>query len=137
MKNKIVGCIYKHPNVPITEFTNDYMGLLLEKLSCEKKEIILMGDFNINLPNHDSDKDTTDFVGTMPASSSYPNINTPTQIAATSKTLIVNIFYNDFTKKVVAGNITTSISDHLTQYSIIKGQTTNFEGNREKEFQNI
>ena len=124
MKNRIVGCIYKHPNVPITEFTNDYMGPLLEKLSCEKKEIILMGDFNVNIPNHDSDKDTTDFVDTMSASSLYPTINTPTRITATSKTLIVNIFYNDFTKNVVAGNITTSISDHLTQYLIIKDQKT-------------
>ena len=25
-KDKIVGCIYKHPNVLVTEFTNDYMG---------------------------------------------------------------------------------------------------------------
>ena len=37
LKNKNVGCIYKYPNVPSTEFTNDYMGLLLEKLSREKK----------------------------------------------------------------------------------------------------
>ena len=37
LKNKIVGYIYKHLNVPITEFTNDYTGLLLEKLSFEKK----------------------------------------------------------------------------------------------------
>ena len=29
LKNKIVGWIYKHPDVPITEFTNDYMGPLL------------------------------------------------------------------------------------------------------------
>ena len=39
--------------------------------------------------------------------------------------------------KVVAGNITTSISDHLTQYLIIRDQTTNFGANREKEFQKI
>ena len=113
------------------------MGPLLEELSCEKKEIILKRDFNTNLLTYDSDKDTTDFVDTMYASSFYPTINTPTRITATSKTLIDNIFYNDFTKKVVAGNITTSISDHLTQYLIIKDQKTNFEGNREKEFQNI
>ena len=37
-KNKIIGCIYKHKNVPITEFKNDYMSPLLEKLSREKKE---------------------------------------------------------------------------------------------------
>ena len=89
--------MYKHPNVSITEFTNDYMSPLLEKLSCEKKDIILMGDFNINLLNYDSDKDTTYFVDTMYASSFYPTINTPTRITATSKTLIDNIFYNDFT----------------------------------------
>ena len=100
LKNKIVGCIYKHPNKPITEFTNDYVGPLLEKLSCEKKEIILMGDFNVNLLNYDSDKDTTDFVDTIYASSFYPTINTPTRITATSKTLIDDIFYNDFTKKL-------------------------------------
>ena len=37
-KNKIIGCIYKHKNVPITEFKNDCMRPLLEKLSREKKE---------------------------------------------------------------------------------------------------
>ena len=37
-KNKIIGCMYKHPIVPVAEFTNDYMGPLLEKLSREKKK---------------------------------------------------------------------------------------------------
>ena len=113
------------------------MGPLLEKLSCEKKEIILKRDFNTNLLTYDSDKDATVFVDTMYASSFYPAINTSTRITATSKTLIDNIFYNGFTKTVVAGNITTSISDHLTQYLIIKEQTTNFEGNRKKGFPDI
>ena len=36
-KNEIIGCMYKHPIVPVAEFTNDYMGPLLEKLSREKK----------------------------------------------------------------------------------------------------
>ena len=57
-----------------------------------------MGDFNINLLNHDSDKDTRDFVDTMYASSFYPTINIPIRITASSKTLIDNVFYNDFTK---------------------------------------
>ena len=51
-----------------------------------------MGDFNINLLNYDSDKDTTNFVDTMYALSFYSTINTPTQITATSKTLIDNIY---------------------------------------------
>ena len=40
-----------------------------------------------------------DFVDTNYASSSYPNVNISTRITAISKTLIDNIFYNDFTKK--------------------------------------
>ena len=36
-RNKIVWCIYKHPIAHVTEFTNDYMGPLLEKLSREKR----------------------------------------------------------------------------------------------------
>ena len=52
----------------------------------------------------------------MYASSFYPTINTPTRITATSKTLIDNIFYNPFTKNILAGNIANSISDHLTQF---------------------
>ena len=73
----------------------------------------------------------------MYASSFYSTINTPTRITVTSKTLIDNIFYNDFTKKIVAGNITTSIFDHLTQYLTIRDQTTNVEDNREKDFPKI
>ena len=81
-----------------------------------------MGDFNINILNCDSDKDTSNFIDTMYASSLYPTINIPTRITVTSKTLIDNIFYKDFTKKISAGNILTSISDHLTQYLLISNQ---------------
>ena len=96
-----------------------------------------MGDFNINILNCDSDKNTADFVDTIYASSLYPTINTPTQITATSKTLIDNIFYNDFTKKITAGNIATSVSDYLTQFSITRDQATNFDNSRKKEVPKI
>ena len=57
-QNNRLGCIYKNPIVSVTEFTNDYIGPLLEKLSLEQKEIILIGDFNINILNCGSDKGT-------------------------------------------------------------------------------
>ena len=47
------------------------MGPLLENLSHEKEEISLIGDFNINILNCDSDKDTTDFVDTIYVSLHY------------------------------------------------------------------
>ena len=132
-KNKIIGCIHKHSNVPVAEFTHDYMSPLLEKLSREKKGTILMGDFNINILNCDSDKDTADFVDTIYASSLYLTINTPTRITATSKTLIIMILL----KKYAAGNIATSIFDHLTQFLMIRDQTTIFENYKKKEVPKI
>ena len=92
-KNKIIGCIYKHPKVCVREFTSNFMNPLLEKLATEKKEIILMGDYNINILNCNSDNETSDFIDAMHASSFYPTINTQLGL-----TLIDNIFYNTFTK---------------------------------------
>ena len=48
-KNTILGSIYKHPNVSVGEFTNDFLEPLLKILSFEKKELILIGEFNIKL----------------------------------------------------------------------------------------
>ena len=81
-----------------------------------------MGDFNINLLNCNIDKNTSDYVDTLYSHAFFPAINSPTQIIANSKTLINNIFYNDVTKNVIAGNITTSISDYRTQFLLISNQ---------------
>ena len=104
-KKQVIACIYKHPKVCVSEFTNNFLNPLLENLATEKKEIIQMGDYKINILICNSDNETSDFIDTMHASSFYPTINTPTQITATSKTLIDNIFYNTFTKNMLVGNI--------------------------------
>ena len=93
---------------------------LLEKLSLEKKkEIILMGDFHINLLHSDLDKETSNFMDNIYSNSFFPMINLPTCITASSKTLIDNIFYIDICKKIKVENIATTISDHLTQFLAI------------------
>ena len=52
---------------------------------------------------------------------SFPTINSPTRITANSKTLI-ETFYNNMTKNIIYGNITTPISDHLTHFLLISNQ---------------
>ena len=120
-KNIIVGCIYKHPTMEITEFISDFMEPCLKKLSFEKKELVLLGDYNINLLNCDSDKNSGDFLELMLSFSFLPRIIKPTRITSRSKTLIDNIFINEHYSNIVAGNITTDISDHLTQFVAIPG----------------
>ena len=47
--NVIVGCIYKHPSLPINDFTNDFISLFSLKLQKESpKRVFLLGDFNID-----------------------------------------------------------------------------------------
>ena len=99
-KNVVVGCIYKQPGVAIQEFTSDFICPLLEKLLTEKKVVILMGDYNINILNSDVGRQTSDFLDTMYSNSFFPTIYTPTRISTTSITLIDNMFYNDITKNI-------------------------------------
>ena len=63
-KNMVSGCIYKHPKQTILDFLDNHLLPLLEKLSHENKEILIMGDFNINLLNYD-DKNPANFLDTM------------------------------------------------------------------------
>ena len=48
-----------------------------------------------------------------------PLITCPTRIAKTSKTLIDDIFYNQFDGNITSGNLTVGISDHLPQFALI------------------
>ena len=93
-KNTIVGCIYKHPILTNDEFNNHFLSPMLEKVSFEHQEVFLMGDFNINLLNYESNQETADFLNNMQSNSLVPYITLPTRITPRSKTLIDNIFFN-------------------------------------------
>ena len=50
-----------------------------------------------------------------------PRIVKSTRITPRSQTLIDNILFNEIQSNIIAGNITTDISDHLTQFVAIPG----------------
>ena len=110
-KNMVAGCIYKHPKQTIPDFLDNLLLPLLEKLSHENKQILIMGDFNINLLNYD-DKNIANFLNTMFSYSYLPFINTPTRVTGHSKTLIDNIFYNKPMLNITAGNISLALLSH-------------------------
>ena len=105
----------------ITELISDFLEPLLAKMSFEKKVVVLLGDYNINLLNCDTDKNTCDFLELILSFSFLPRIIKPTRITSRSQTLIDNIFINELHSNIVAGNITTDVSDHLTQFVAIPG----------------
>ena len=89
----IIEYVYKHPKHGVSDFTNNYITPLLDELTNENKDIMIMGDFNINLITYNDDKNTGNFLDTMFSQSFLPYITTPTRIARNTKTLLDNIYY--------------------------------------------
>ena len=118
--NIIVGSIYKHPSLNISEFDCNYIQPLLDKISKENKTIILLGDFNINLLHSSTDPNISNFLDTLGDHLILPQITLPTRITAASKTLIDNIFLSPVKHEKISGNLTTGVSDHLPQFLLIK-----------------
>ena len=113
LKILIIGCVYKHPKHEVKYFTNNHMTPSLDKLSKENKDIMIMGDFNVNLINCNGDKNISNFLDTMFFHSFLPFITTPTRITRNTKTLIDNIFYNKPLNDIMSGNLSSIISDQL------------------------
>ena len=87
-KNTIIGCIYKHPHLAIQEFMDTFQPLL-DKLSYENKNVILMGDFNIDLLHYESHIQTREFLGKIYFGPLTPHITIPTRKTPGSRTLMI------------------------------------------------
>ena len=71
------------------------MSHILEKISLEIKEVYLLGDFNINLLNYETDRPTAEVFDNIYSNSFVPYTTLPTHITSRSKMLIDNIFFNN------------------------------------------
>ena len=76
----------------INHFTENHLTALLNKIIKNDHTCLLMGDFNINLINTDTNQQVSDFFDNMSSHHFAPYILQPTRIAKNSKTLIDNIF---------------------------------------------
>ena len=61
-----------------SEFNDEYLEPLSEELISENKEVILLGDFNINLLKCDSNKNVSDFFDIIYSTNLLPNITSLT-----------------------------------------------------------
>ena len=120
-KNLIIGCLYRHPTSPVSvkDFNNGYLVPIIQKLNLENKQIMLVGDFNIDLLKINSNNDSNDFYNTLTSCLLTPFILQPTRLA--SKTLIDNIFFNSLEYQSYSGNLLIEISDHLMQFLVLEG----------------
>ena len=123
--NIVIGCLYKHPNMDVLDFKNNYLRQIFEIVSKERKQVFLLGDFNINLLNYNDHQPTNDFLDSLASNSFIPYILHPTRITSHSKTLIDNIFSNFISLEIISGNITATIFDHLPQFLFVPNILSN------------
>ena len=88
----IIGRVYKHPKHEVKGFANNHKMPLLDKISNENKDIITIGDSNINLINSNDDKNTSNFLDAMLSHYFLSFTTTPTRTTRNTKTLNDNIF---------------------------------------------
>ena len=96
---------------------------LSERLISENKEVMLLGDFNIDLLKCDSNRNVSDFLDIIYSTNVLPNITFPTRLTSRSQTLMYNIFSSVINDDCVAGNLISPISDHHAQFLIIPNYT--------------
>ena len=68
------------------------MQPLLDKLSLEKRDVMLIGDFNVDLVHYEAHNQSKDFLDKMLSISLKLYISTHTQITPRSNTLVDDIF---------------------------------------------
>ena len=128
--NIIIGSIYRHPSMDLDDFNKNFLNKLLEKVSTEQKSVYLLGDFNVNLLNCNDHPPTNEFLDSLVSNSVIPYTLQPTRITDHSETLINNIFSNVITVDTVSGNLTATISEHLSQIMIVPNVFANTPSNR-------
>ena len=97
----------------IQEFMDTFLQPLLDKLSYETKNIIFLGDFNIDWLHSELYIQTRQFLFKIHFWSLSPNITIPTRVTLLSRALIDNIVTN--TKD---DDLMCSSSDDLAQFLI-------------------
>ena len=85
--NIIVGVIYRHPSMDLTDFNCNYLNKILENIFKEQKPIFVLGDFNVNLLNYNEYHQTNEFLDSIASNSFIPLFLQPTRITSHSNTL--------------------------------------------------
>ena len=102
------------------EFKDLYLQNLLDELAFKNKNILLMGDFKINILQYDNKKDSQEFLDKTYSNFLLPYISSPSRFTPRSQTLIDNIFSNKIEEESFSGNITVTVSDHYAQFLLLK-----------------
>jgi hypothetical protein len=112
----ILGILYRSPSYNSVEEFTSYLKNTFDLLSDENKEIILLGDTNIDLLKYGTNQLISRYLDSLISSSFCPVITVPTRTTSTSATLIDHIFKKQSDCKYLGGTLLNDISDHYPNF---------------------
>ena len=98
------------------EHFQEYFDETTEKLSASGKNMIFMGDTNLNLLCFHSCKYAQNFILSLQSFNLMPRIDKPTRVPHNSYSLIDNIFISNLEDYITRGNIISDLTDHKSVF---------------------
>lgn len=114
--NTLVGNFYRSPGAPSEQIFTEVLSSLLDKALGENKQLIILGDMNIDLLKINIHKSSNDYLDSIISNGLIPAITLPTRVTHFSSTLIDHIFIKHSSPQYISGTITTDITDHFTNF---------------------
>ena len=104
----------------VDEFNNNYLNILLDKLSKQSKSVFLLADFNVGLFKYNKHTPTNNILDSLFHICFYPILSNQLESVVLSKLLLIIFFSNIHSPSSVLGNVTaSSISDHVSQFRMV------------------
>ena len=97
--------------------------------------MFLLDDFDIDSMHYDKHRPPNGFLDSLASNSYFPYVIQPSWHTSHSRTLTDKIYSNTISKDIILGNITATISDHLTQFFISPKTFANPHTNKYKVFE--
>ena len=123
-KEIIVGNIYRPPRTlreQTKQFINEFTSLV-QDLDNTNFNIVLAGDYNLNLLKINENEICCEFFDLLSSHSLFPHITLPTRLTNGGGTLIDNLFckLNKSITKNTAGILLNQLSDHLPCFTLLE-----------------
>ena len=112
----LIGAFYRPPNATIEFF--EKLDSNIELATSDNKSCIILGDFNCNYMNSQSDSNACKLDNCTKLYGFSQLINSPTRVTSNTSSIIDLIFVSDPELYCEAGVCQTSISDHFFVYAV-------------------
>lgn len=116
--NTIIGSIYRSPSSSYSEFCQE-LDKVLTVLNNENKNIIIVGDININLLDP-SDSSCLDYITNLQGHGLESLLTSPTRCIPQGASTLIDHILSNVTSSQTAGIIDFSITDHYPIFLLLE-----------------